>query len=120
MLVDVTSYLLLQVHCVIDPETGTRSALRLSRTRVQLALTGLRFGASEEYDHYDTPFGDLAGRADDIEAGRLELPPGWKLDRPSPGVLVWTTPSGRRYACGPTGEPLPLPDGEAPFHSWAS
>jgi hypothetical protein len=71
-------------------------------------------------DDYDTPFGDLARRADDIEAGRLELPPRWKLDRPSPGVLVWTTPSGRRYACGPTGEPLPLPDGEAPFHSWAS
>jgi hypothetical protein len=71
-------------------------------------------------DDYDTPFGDLALRADDIEAGRLELPPRWKLDRPSPGVLVWTTPSGRRYACGPTGEPLPLPDGEAPFHSWAS
>jgi hypothetical protein len=74
----------------------------------------------EEYDDYDTPFGDLARRADDIEAGRLELPPRWKLDRPSPGLLVWTTPSGRRYACGPAGEPLPLPDGEAPFHSWAS
>jgi hypothetical protein len=66
-------------------------------------------------DDYDTPFGDLARRADDIEAGRLELPPRWKLDRPSPGVLVWTMPSGRRYACGPTGEPLPLPDGEAPL-----
>ena len=71
-------------------------------------------------DDYDTPFGDLARRADDIEAGRLELPPRWKLDRPSPGVLVWTTPSGRRYACGPTGEPLPLPDGEASFHPWPS
>ena len=64
--------------------------------------------------------GDLARRADDVEAGRFELPPRWKLDRPSPGVQVWTTPSGRRYACDPTGELLPLPDGEASFYSWAS
>jgi hypothetical protein len=71
-------------------------------------------------DDYDTPLGDLARRADDVEAGRLELPPRWKLDRPSPDVQVWTTPSGRRYACDPTGEPLPLPDGEASFHPWPS
>jgi hypothetical protein len=71
-------------------------------------------------DDDETPMGDLARMADDVEAGRVELPPRWKLDRPSPGVQVWTTPSGRRYACDPTGEPLPLPDGEAPFHSWAS
>ena len=67
---------------------------------------------------YDTPFGDLARIADDIEAGRVELPPRWKLDRPSPVVQVWTTPSGRRYACDVTGEQLPLPDGEAQFHAW--
>jgi hypothetical protein len=71
-------------------------------------------------DDYDTPLGDLARRADDVEAGRVELPPRWKLDRPSPGVQVWTTPSGRRYACDPTGELLPLPEGEASFYSWAS
>ena len=72
----------------------------------------------EEFDDYDTPMGELARMADDVEAGRTELPPRWKLDRPSPGVQVWTTPSGRRYACDPAGELLPLPDGEAPFHSW--
>ena len=72
----------------------------------------------EESDDYDTPMGELARMADDVEAGRTELPPRWKLDRPSPGVQVWTTPSGRRYACDPAGELLPLPDGEAPFHSW--
>ena len=71
-------------------------------------------------DDDETPMGHLARMANDVEAGRVELPPRWKLDRPSPGVQVWTTPSGRRYACDPTGEPLPLPDGEAPFHSWAS
>jgi hypothetical protein len=71
-------------------------------------------------DDYDTPMGELARIADDVEAGRVELPPRWKLDRPSPGVQVWTTPSGRRYACDPTGEKLPLPDGEAPFYSWTS
>ena len=72
----------------------------------------------EESDDYDTPMGELARMADDVEAGRTELPPRWKLDRPSPGVQVWTTPSGRRHNGGPAGELLPLPDGEAPFHSW--
>lgn len=51
----------------------------------------------------------LARVAADIEAGRAEVPQGWKLDRPSPEVLVWTTPAGRRYASTLTGDPLPLP-----------
>lgn len=63
-------------------------------------------------DYDEPPMGRLARMADDIEAGRIEPPPGWKLDRPGPGVQVWTTPSGRRYACDPAGEFLPLPDGE--------
>jgi hypothetical protein len=71
-------------------------------------------------DDYDTPMGELARIADDVEAGWVELPPRWRLDRPSPGVQVWTTPSGRRYACDAAGALLPLPDGEAPFRSWAS
>jgi hypothetical protein len=74
----------------------------------------------EDEDSYDTPLGDLARMADDVEAGRVELPPRWRLDRPSPGVQVWTTPSGRRYACDPAGELLPLPDGEPAFRSWTS
>jgi hypothetical protein len=73
-----------------------------------------------DIDGYETPMGELARLADDVEAGRVELPPRWKLDRPRPGVQVWTTPSGRRYACDPVGELLPLPDGEAPFQSWTS
>ena len=60
-------------------------------------------------DDYDTPLGKLARIADDVEAGRVELPPRWRLDRPSPGVQVWTTPSGRRYACDPAGRLLPFP-----------
>src|SRR5689334_12637816 len=61
-------------------------------------------------DDYDTPMGELARIADDVEAGRIELPPRWKLDRPSADVQIWTTPSGRRYACDPSGELLSLPD----------
>jgi hypothetical protein len=51
----------------------------------------------------------MARVAAEIEAGRAEVPRGWKLDRPGPGILVWTTPSGRRYACTLTGEWLPVP-----------
>jgi hypothetical protein len=32
--------------------------------------------------------------------------PGWHLDQPEPGVLVWTTPSGRTYTT--TAEPYPV------------
>ena len=66
-------------------------------------------------DYGEPAMGRLARMADDIEAGRVELPPGWKLDWSGPGVQVWTTPSGRRYACDPAGELLPLPHGEAAF-----
>jgi hypothetical protein len=46
----------------------------------------------DEYDEDETPMGDLARVADDVEAGRVELPPRWKLDRPSPGVKVPLSP----------------------------
>ncbi len=62
-----------------------------------------------EIDEGESVFEKFARLAVDIEAGRAEPPPGWKLDRPSPEVLVWTTPAGRRYASTLTGEPLPLP-----------
>jgi hypothetical protein len=28
--------------------------------------------------------------------------PGWKLQQPQPGVMRWTTPSGRTYTTHPT------------------
>jgi hypothetical protein len=63
----------------------------------------------DQIDDGESPFVSMARLAADIERGRAEVPPGWKLDRPSPEVLVWTVPSGRRYASTLTGDPLPLP-----------
>lgn len=63
----------------------------------------------------ERPLARLAGIADDVEAGRIELPPRWSFERPSPGVQVWTTPAGRRYACNQFGELLPLPRGMSQF-----
>jgi len=63
----------------------------------------------DQIDDGESGFEHMARVAADIERGRAEVPRGWKLDRPSPEVLVWTTPSGRRYASTLTGDPLPLP-----------
>jgi hypothetical protein len=49
------------------------------------------------------PMASMARLAADIEAGRAEVLRGWRLDRPGPRILVWTTPSGRRYASTLTG-----------------
>jgi hypothetical protein len=54
---------------------------------------------------------ELASIACDVEAGRIKLPPRWNFTRPSPGVQVWTIPSGRSYACDDAGEVQPLPEG---------
>jgi hypothetical protein len=62
----------------------------------------------EEDDDDEWPMAHMARVAADIEAGRAEVPQGWKLDRPGPGILVWTTPSGRRYVSTLTGEWLPV------------
>jgi hypothetical protein len=62
----------------------------------------------EEIDD-EPPFARMARLAVDIEAGRAEVPNRWELERPSPGILLWTTPSGRRCACDLNGELLPLP-----------
>jgi hypothetical protein len=63
----------------------------------------------DQIDDGESPFVYMARLAADIERGRAEVPRGWKLDRPSPEVLVWTVPSGRRYASTLSGDPLPLP-----------
>jgi len=62
-----------------------------------------------EIDDGESGFEHMARVAAEIERGHAEVPRGWKLDRPSPEILVWTTPSGRRYASTLTGDPLPLP-----------
>ena len=63
----------------------------------------------EEVDDGEGALEYMARLAAEIEAGRAEVPNRWQLDRPSPGILVWTTPAGRRYASDLNGEPLPLP-----------
>ena len=67
--------------------------------------------AWDEFDEDDDewPMAHMARVAADIEAGLAEVPRSWKLDRPAPGILVWTTPWGRRHASTLTGEPLPVP-----------
>lgn len=66
----------------------------------------------------NTPMYELALIADDVEAGRITLPPRWAFERPSPGVQVWTVPSGRRFACDPDGNLLTLPDGVEEYQPW--
>ena len=36
---------------------------------------------------------------------RCKQAEGWRLEQPEPGVLVWRTPSGRKYATTPTEYP---------------
>ena len=33
---------------------------------------------------------------------RCKQAPGWRLEQPEPGVMVWTGPSGRQHTTGPT------------------
>jgi hypothetical protein len=33
---------------------------------------------------------------------RVKQAPGWKLEQPEPGVMIWTTPSGRSHTTRPT------------------
>ena len=66
-------------------------------------------GEEDWEDDGESVLQSMARLAADIEAGNAEPYRGWKLDRPQPGVLVWTTPSGRRYASDLNGHALPLP-----------
>jgi hypothetical protein len=67
----------------------------------------------DDDDDEEWPLQGMARLAAEIEAGRAEVPRGWKLDRPGPRILVWTTPSGRRYATTLTGEWLPVPSAQS-------
>jgi hypothetical protein len=42
--------------------------------------------------------------------------PGWSLDWSHPGLVIITTPSGRRYASTPEGESVALPRGIQQSH----
>ncbi|HEY7264298.1 MAG TPA: hypothetical protein VH589_22805, partial [Trebonia sp.] len=33
---------------------------------------------------------------------RVKQAPGWRLEQPRPGIMRWTTPSGRVYTTRPT------------------
>lgn len=33
---------------------------------------------------------------------RVKQAPGWHLEQPQPGIMRWTTPSGRSYTTRPT------------------
>jgi len=76
--------------------------------------------AYEEEEFYEEeddegPAEHMLRHAAEIEAG---LVPGWKLDRTHPGVLVWTTPSGRRYESTLDGSICrPFPAGDADLDS---
>jgi hypothetical protein len=50
--------------------------------------------------------GDPARPGGPVPALTPEQAPGWHLEQPRPGVLVWTTPSGRHYTV--TAEPYPV------------
>ena len=41
----------------------------------------------DDDDEDEWPLARMARLADDIEAGRAEVPRRWKLERPSPGIL---------------------------------
>ena len=64
-----------------------------------------------DFEH-NTPF-ESGGRTCECNGGpkcrfdhRLKQHPRWKAEQPSPGVIVWTTPAGRRYTTEPTRYPI--------------
>ena len=64
-----------------------------------------------DFEH-NTPY-EVGGRTCECNGGpkcrydhRLKQHPRWKADQPSPGVIQWTTPSGRQYATEPTRYPI--------------
>jgi Domain of unknown function (DUF222) len=64
-----------------------------------------------DFEH-NTPY-EAGGRTCECNGGpkcrrdhRLKQHPRWKAEQPSPGIIIWTTPAGRRYATEPTRYPI--------------
>ena len=64
-----------------------------------------------DFEH-NTPY-EAGGRTCECNGGpkcrrdhRLKQHPRWTSEQPSPGVIVWTTPAGRRYTTEPTRYPI--------------
>ena len=83
------------------------------------AFPGCRWPASVCDDDHTVPF-EAGGRTCECNLAPLcrrhhqaKQTAGWRLDQPHPGVMVWTMPSGRTYATGPT-RYGPLPAGIPP------
>ncbi|HEX6934828.1 MAG TPA: HNH endonuclease signature motif containing protein [Streptosporangiaceae bacterium] len=88
------------------PPAPVRQAIR-ARNRT-CAFPGCRRpAAASDLDH-TIPY-DQGGRTCPCNLAPLcrrhhktKQAPGWKLDQPQPGVLVWTAPHGRRYTVTPS------------------
>jgi hypothetical protein len=66
-------------------------------------------GASAAYCDLDHTVPYPAGRTDECNLAppcrhhhRVKQAPGWHLEQPRPGVMIWTTPSGRKHTTTPT------------------
>jgi Domain of unknown function (DUF222) len=66
-------------------------------------------GAQAHHNDLDHTTAYPAGPTDECNLGppcrrhhRVKQAPGWKLEQPEPGLMRWTTPSGRSYTTRPT------------------
>jgi len=66
-------------------------------------------GAQAHHNDLDHTIPHPAGPTDECNLGppcrrhhRVKQAPGWTLEQPEPGVMRWTTPSGRTYTTKPT------------------
>jgi hypothetical protein len=73
---------------------------------------GCRRPASQCDFEHNVPF-EAGGRTCECNGGpkcrfdhRVKQHPRWKVEQPTPAVMVWTTPAGRHYATEPTRYPI--------------
>lgn len=70
----------------------------------------LEYWEYDDTEDDDEPiFGRLAALAAEAKEGRGQLPAGWQVEYLDAQTLVWTTPSGRRYASTTEGHMIPMP-----------